>query len=102
VLTAGSKTGLLLILKKGAVAIVKETIEIARLSEPGAVIGALRVAKSAAYSGRACLRAHDAAPATAALPSRPGEFHPEPVTEPDLTLSRHPARATARRLPASI
>jgi hypothetical protein len=33
---------------------------------------------------------------------RPGEFHPEPLTEPDLTLSRHPARATARRLPPSI
>jgi hypothetical protein len=36
------------------------------------------------------------------LPSRPGEFHPEPLTEPDLTLSRHPARATARRLPPSV
>ena len=36
------------------------------------------------------------------LPSRPGELHPEPLTEPDLTLSRHPARATARRLPPSI
>jgi hypothetical protein len=31
----------------------------------------------------------------ATLPSRPGEFHPEPLTDPDLTLSRHPARATA-------
>ena len=28
------------------------------------------------------------------VPSRPGEFHPEPLTDPDLTLSRHPARAT--------
>src|SRR4029077_3987430 len=36
------------------------------------------------------------------MPSGPGEFHPEPLTEPDLTLSRHPARATARRLPPSI
>src|SRR5258707_1127798 len=36
------------------------------------------------------------------LPSRPGEFHPEPLTDPDLTLSRHPARAIARRLPPSI
>jgi hypothetical protein len=34
--------------------------------------------------------------------SRPGEFHPEPLTDPDLTLSRHPARAIARRLPPSI
>src|SRR5947209_18735467 len=35
------------------------------------------------------------------LPSRPGEFHPEPLTEPDLILSHHPARATHRRLPSS-
>jgi hypothetical protein len=27
-------------------------------------------------------------------PSRPGESHPEPLTEPDLNLSTHPARAT--------
>ena len=37
-----------------------------------------------------------------ATPSRPGEFHPEPLTDPDLTLSRHPARAIARRLPPSV
>ena len=30
----------------------------------------------------------------ATQPSRPGEFHPEPLTEPDLNLSIHPARAT--------
>src|ERR1700720_1664919 len=36
------------------------------------------------------------------LPSRPGEFHPEPLTDPDLTLTRHPARAIARRLPPSV
>src|ERR1700721_3743660 len=35
------------------------------------------------------------------LPSRPGEFHPEPLTDPDLNLSIHPARVTARRLPPS-
>ena len=35
-------------------------------------------------------------------PSRPGEFHPEPLTEPDLNLSIHPARATHRRLPSSV
>src|SRR3954466_8111487 len=35
------------------------------------------------------------------LPSRPGEFHPEPLTEPDLSLSTYPARATPEgcRLP---
>ena len=36
------------------------------------------------------------------MPSRPGVFHPEPLTDPDLTLSRHPARAIARRPPPSI
>ncbi len=35
------------------------------------------------------------------LPSRPGEFHPEPLTNPDLILSHHPARVIARRLPPS-
>ena len=39
VLTAGSRTGRLLILKKGAVVVVKETIEIAKVVEPGAVFG---------------------------------------------------------------
>src|SRR5262249_15343297 len=41
VLTAGSKTGRLLILKKGAVVVVKDTIEIAKVAEPGAVFGEL-------------------------------------------------------------
>ena len=36
------------------------------------------------------------------LPSRPGEFRPEPLTEPDVSLSTYPARATTRRLPPSI
>jgi len=35
-------------------------------------------------------------------PGRPGEFHPEPPTDPDVNLSIHPARATQRRLPPSI
>jgi CRP/FNR family transcriptional regulator, cyclic AMP receptor protein len=41
VLAAGSKTGRLLILKKGAVAIVKEAIAITKVTEPGAVFGEL-------------------------------------------------------------
>ena len=28
-------------------------------------------------------------------PSRPGEFRPESLTDPDMILSHHPARATA-------
>src|SRR6266566_5533129 len=35
------------------------------------------------------------------MPSRPGEFHPEPLTDPDVNLSIHPARAIIRRLPPS-
>ena len=41
VLAAGSKTGRLLILRKGAVAIIKEGIEVAKVTEPGAVLGEL-------------------------------------------------------------
>jgi hypothetical protein len=29
-------------------------------------------------------------------------LHPEPLTDPDVNLSIHPARAIARRLPSSI
>ena len=35
------------------------------------------------------------------LPSGPGEFHPESLTDPDVILSHHPARVIARRLPPS-
>jgi CRP/FNR family transcriptional regulator, cyclic AMP receptor protein len=41
VLAEGTKTGRLLILKKGAVSIVKNGAEIARVAEPGAVFGEL-------------------------------------------------------------
>jgi len=43
VFAAGSRTGRLMILKKGAVAIVKEGVEIARVAEPGAVFGELSI-----------------------------------------------------------
>jgi CRP-like cAMP-binding protein len=43
VLSAASTTGQLLILKEGAVAVVKEGVEIARVMEPGAVFGELSV-----------------------------------------------------------
>jgi CRP-like cAMP-binding protein len=41
VFAAGSKTGRLLILKQGSVAISKEGVEIAKVAEPGAVFGEL-------------------------------------------------------------
>ena len=43
VLGAGLRTGRLLILKKGAVAVTKEGIDIAKVSEPGAVFGELSI-----------------------------------------------------------
>src|ERR1700675_4808982 len=36
------------------------------------------------------------------LPSKPRKFHPEPLTDPDLNLSIHPARAIDWRLPPSV
>ena len=42
-LSATSTTGRLLILKEGAVAVIKEGVEIARVTEPGAVFGELSV-----------------------------------------------------------
>jgi hypothetical protein len=47
----------------------------------------------AEFRGKAAVDA--GRPQGLSLPSRPGEFHPEPLTDPDLTLSRHPARAIA-------
>jgi CRP/FNR family cyclic AMP-dependent transcriptional regulator len=43
VLTAAATTGRLLILRKGAVAVLKEGVEIATVREPGAVFGELSV-----------------------------------------------------------
>jgi hypothetical protein len=56
------------------------------------------VRRSAAYGGAADGFTHRS---TAELPSRPREFHPEPLTDPDVILSHHPAHAIARRLPPS-
>ena len=39
ILTEGSKTGRLWILKKGAVAVARQGVEIAKVTEPGAVFG---------------------------------------------------------------
>ena len=43
VLTAASTTGRLLILRQGAVAVVKDGVAIAKVTEPGAVFGELSV-----------------------------------------------------------
>ena len=54
------------------------------------------------YSGEQRTSTRTIGRTTTRMPSRPGEFHPEPLTDPDLILSHHPARAIARRLPPSI
>jgi CRP-like cAMP-binding protein len=55
VLSAASTTGRLLILKEGAVAVVKEGVEIARVTERGAVFGELSVLLSTTiWSGGFC------------------------------------------------
>jgi CRP/FNR family transcriptional regulator, cyclic AMP receptor protein len=43
VLGAGTRTGRLMILKKGAVAVIKDSVEIANVSEPRAVFGELSI-----------------------------------------------------------
>ena len=43
VLTAGSKTGRLVVLKSGAVEVVKDGVQIAKVSTPGSVFGELAV-----------------------------------------------------------
>jgi len=50
VFAAGSRPGRLLILRKGAVMIVKEDVEIARVTEPGAVFGELSVLLDQAHT----------------------------------------------------
>jgi CRP/FNR family cyclic AMP-dependent transcriptional regulator len=54
VLVAGSKTGRLLILKKGAVAIVKDNIEIAKAVEAGAVFGELSALLDQPHTADVC------------------------------------------------
>src|SRR6266481_3527479 len=50
---------------------------------------------------RHCRRATHRLVPSRSMPSRPGNFHPAPLTDPDLILSHHPARVAARRLPPS-
>jgi len=51
---AGTKTGRLLILKKGAVAVVKEGVEIAKVSEAGAVFGELSILLDQPHTADVC------------------------------------------------
>lgn len=54
VIADGSKTGRLLILKKGNVAILKDDTEIARVAEPGAVFGELSILLDQPHTADVC------------------------------------------------
>ena len=90
ILRAGSKTGRLLILNRGSVAIIKDSVEIARVAHPGAVIGELSVLLDQPHT--ADVRALE-----------DSQFH---VAEPallgkDPVALLHVARILARRLVAA-
>jgi CRP/FNR family transcriptional regulator, cyclic AMP receptor protein len=54
VIAGGSKTGRLLILRKGTVAILKDETEIARVAEPGAVFGELSILLDQPHTADVC------------------------------------------------
>jgi CRP-like cAMP-binding protein len=54
VIASGSKTGRLLILRKGTVAILKENTEIARVKEPGAIFGELSLLLDRPHTADVC------------------------------------------------
>jgi CRP/FNR family transcriptional regulator, cyclic AMP receptor protein len=54
VLSAGTKSGRLLILKSGSVAILKDSIEIAKVEEPGAVFGELSALLDMPHTADVC------------------------------------------------
>ena len=54
VLVSGSRTERLLILKKGAVAIIKDNVEIAKVAEAGAVFGELSVLLDQPHTADVC------------------------------------------------
>jgi CRP-like cAMP-binding protein len=54
VIAGGSKTGRLLILRKGTVAILKDETEIARVAEPGAVFGELSILLNQPHTADVC------------------------------------------------
>jgi CRP/FNR family cyclic AMP-dependent transcriptional regulator len=54
VLVSGSRTERLLILKKGAVAIIKDNVEIAKVAEAGAVFGEMSVLLNQPHTADVC------------------------------------------------
>jgi CRP-like cAMP-binding protein len=88
VLTAGSSTGRLLVLKSGTVEVVKDGVQIAKVSTPGAVFGELSVLLDQPHS--ADVRAVE-----------PSEFHiadAPTLLANDSTVTLYVAAILARRL----
>lgn len=87
ILAAGSKSGRLLILKKGTVAVLNGSTEIAKVDNPGAVIGEIA----------ALLDLPHTADVRALTDS---QFHVADATliDKDPAVSRHVARVLARRI----
>jgi CRP/FNR family transcriptional regulator, cyclic AMP receptor protein len=74
-LTGASTTGRLLILKEGAVAVGKEGVEIAKVTEPGAVFGELSVLLGKPHT--ADVRALEASPVSRRQCGRPTHARPD-------------------------
>jgi CRP/FNR family transcriptional regulator, cyclic AMP receptor protein len=88
VMSEGTKTGRLLILKSGSVAIVKNGTEIAQVAEPGAVFGEISALLDEPHNADVC---------TLQL----SEFHVADAAElwaPDSAALRYVAMVLARRL----
>jgi len=90
ILQAGSKTGRLLILESGAVAILKDSIEIATVDEPGAVLGEISVLLDQPHSAEVRTLADS-------------QFHVADATQfaKDPNAMRYLAKNLARRLVAA-
>ena len=90
VMTAGTKSGRLLVLKKGAVVVLKDSIEIARVDEPGAVLGELSALSDQPHTADVrALEDSEFYVADAALPGK------------DPVMLLHVARILARRIVAA-
>ena len=90
VLAAGSKSGRLLILKRGAVVVLKDSIEIARVEEPGTVFGELSALLDLPHT--ADVRALE-----------DSQFHvaDAALTDKDPVVLRHVAKILAQRIVAA-
>ena len=87
VLNAGSKTGQLLFLKRGAVVILKDAIEIGRADEPGAVFGDLSALLDLPHTAE-----------VRALKDAVFQVADAAMLRKDPTMMFHVARILARRL----